>query len=118
MSELVKPLIARLKQAVSFVELRGHSSDRYLEAVLVKPHLEGCITLLREVFGPPLKEFGQPALFDAKMQKALSLIGGIRTDQALSFAKDEAQLVAYASLWPWASDATRVKLKVGLLELK
>ena len=117
MDELVKQLIGRLKQSVAFVELRT-ASDRYLEAVLLRTHLENCCRLLREVLGPPVKDFGQAAAFDAATQRAVDQVGGVRIEQCLFFTQGDERQAGYAALWPWASDATRVSLRTGLIELR
>ena len=119
MAELVTQLIGRLKQSVPFVELRtAPASDSYLEAVLLRAHLEGCCRVLREALGPPVKDFGQAATFDAATQQAVDQVGGIRVEQCLFFATGERQQAGFAALWPWESDATRVTLKTGLVILR
>jgi len=119
MKAVVTQLIGTLKQSIEFVELRtAHESECYFEAVLLRPHLSGCCDRLQQALGPPLKDFEQPVQFEPAIQRAVALLGGIQIDQCLFFARGEGQQVAYAALWPWASDATRITLKVGLLELK
>lgn len=119
MNETVKQLISALKQGMQFVELRtSHESECYCEAVLLRRDLSGCSALLQQALGSPLKDFEQPVQFEPAIQRAVALLGGIRIDQCLFFARGDGQQVGYAALWPWASDATRITLKVGLLELK
>ena len=113
----MKQLIGRLKQSVAFIELRT-ASDRYLEAVLLRAHLEDCCRVLREALGPPVKDFGQAATLDAATQHAVDQVGGVRIEQCLFFTKGDDRQAGYAALWPWASDATRVTLKTGLVEFR
>ena len=118
MIETVKQLIATLKPSLSFVELRAHSTDRYLEAVFLRPELLSCCETIRHALGSPVKDFGEPAKFEPHIEKVVDLLGGIRIEQCLFFAKGDQQAVAYAALWPWASDTDRITLKVGFLQLK
>ena len=119
MKAVVKQLIGTLKQSIEFVELRTtHESECYFEAVLLRPHLSGCCDRLQQALGQPLKNFNQSVKFEPAIQRAVVLLGGVRIDQCLFFARGEGRQVAYAALWPWTSDATRITLKVGLLELK
>ncbi|MBI3083036.1 MAG: hypothetical protein HYY90_01525 [Candidatus Omnitrophica bacterium] len=116
---MITPLIESLRGTISFVERRTEqTSDPYFEAVLLRQDLDRCCGLLREVFGQPVKDFGEPVRLEPKVQTAVDLLGGVRIEQCLFVVKGEAQQAAYAALWPWASDRTRVTLKVGLLELR
>ncbi|MBI2495273.1 MAG: hypothetical protein HYY58_05635 [Candidatus Omnitrophica bacterium] len=117
---LIAPLIGSLRRTIPFVERRTEpASDRYFEAVLLRQDLDRCCGLLRKVFGQPLKDFGEPVRLEPKVQNAIDLLGGVRFEQCLFVVKDETQqAAAYAALWPWASDGTRVTLKVGLVELR
>ena len=118
MKAVVKQLIGTLKQSIEFVELRTtHESECYFEAVLLRPHLSGCCDRLQQGLGRPLKSFDESVKFEPTIQRAVAFLGGVRIDQCLFFARGEGQQVAYAALWPWTSDATRITLKVGLLEL-
>ena len=115
MDPLVIRLIETLSQALLFVERRTPAeSSRYLEAVIVRRDLTRCCELLQGALGPPLKDFGQSATLEPRIQQVVAAIGGIRIDQCLFFAKGEDRQVAYAALWPWASDPRRITLKVGL----
>ena len=112
-------LIETLSQAILFADRRTPvESSRYLEAVILRQDLTRCCELLQGVLGPPLKDFGQSVTFEPRIQQVVAVIGGIRIDQCLFFAKGEDHQVAYAALWPWASEPNRVTLKVGLIELK
>ena len=119
MTKAVAELIGQLKEAIKFVELRGsHETSSYFEGVLLQSDLPACRQVLQQTLGTPLKDFNQTVTFETQIQWAVSLVGGIRMDQCLFFAKGEGRQVGYAALWPWASDATRVTVKVGLLDLK
>jgi len=114
MDSLVGPLIAALTKTISLEVRSASASDERLEAVLSRPNLQRCYGLLTEALGPPAKEFGKAATFEPDMQRVVEQLGGIRTDQCLFLKPAGAQRVAYAALWPWASDPTRVTLKVGV----
>ena len=119
MKELVKRLTAEIKASVTFVEQRASPpSGDYLEGVLVRTQLPPCCVLLAGALGPALKDFNQSVKFDPKIQKAVERLGGIRIDQCLFFAKGQDSQVAYAALWPWASNPEKVTLKIGLCELE
>lgn len=120
MRERIKELIETLKHSIPFVEHRGVSSagDRF-EGVLLRQDLQRCSKLLEEAFGKPMKAFGAEVDLDREIEKAIEPLGGIRAEQCLFFVKgkDAAQPDAYAVLWPWASNAERVTLKVGLVDV-
>jgi hypothetical protein len=119
MNLVVQRLIETLKQEIRFVEHRpGRGSVTYLETVLLRQDLASCCSLLQQALGPPLKDFGQSAQFEPAIQRVVALLGGIRIDQCLFFARGEGQQVGYAALWPWASDPNRITLRVGLSELR
>ena len=114
MEERIKALIAELKNTIRFVELRkAPPAGDYLEGVLLRKDLSRCCGLLAKAFGPPLKEFGQPAAFAPDAQQAVDAAGGIRVNQCFFLAPQGAGGVAYAALWPWESNPTRLTLKVG-----
>ncbi len=69
--------------------------------------------VLRKALGAPAKAFNQAARFDGGMQRVVERLGGIRDDQCLFLKPGTDQALAYAALWPWESDSTRVTLKVG-----
>ena len=109
------PLLSALRQAIPMVVREQRPSGDYLEGVLSHNDLARCCELLRGTLGEPAKDFGKDATLDRTIQKA---IGGIRTEQCLFAATPEPQRLAYATLWPWASDSNQVTLKVGILELR
>ena len=114
MTAALDGLIAELKHAVRFEELRKASgTGNYLEGVLLRPDLARCYDLLVKWFGPPLKAFGQPPAFTPDIQKIVDAVGGVRANQCLFLAQEGARPIAYAALWPWESNPTRLTLKVG-----
>ena len=112
---LVKPLIDALQQAIPFVEKReAPPAGDYLEGVLSREDLARCCALLSGAFGPATKDFGKVVRFTRQSQAVVNHLGGIRPEQCL-FLKEEAnQPIAFAALWPWASNPERVTLKVGV----
>ena len=119
MKEMVKQLTAAVKTSVSFVEQRAvPPSGEYLEGVMMREQLAPCCDLLAKSLGPALKDFNESVTFDPKIQKAVQRLGGIRIEQCLFFAKGENHQVAYAALWPWASNPAKITLKIGLCELE
>ena len=114
MPQPIAPLIEAIKKTISLWEVRSAptATDR-LEVVVARRDLDRVCQLLQEAFGPAAKEFGKPSKFDATAQKVVEQLGGIRQDQCLFLKPDASAEVAYAVLWPWSSDSTRVTLKVG-----
>ena len=110
-----KTLIGSVQKAVPFVEVRAApASQEYLEGVLHRQDLQRCYALLCETLGSPIKEFGKAARFDSKTQQLIQQLGGIRIDQCLFLLPCGDRQMAFAALWPWASDPTRITLKVGV----
>ena len=118
MDPLVSPLITTLKKTIPLEMRSASDSTEHLEGVLSRHHLPQCYTLLTEAFGPPAKDFSKAAIFEPDTQKVVEQLGGIRTDQCLFLKPAGTLRVAYAALWPWASDPTRVTLKVSVCELR
>ena len=116
MDALISPLIETLKKAVPMVVRTAAPSGDYLEGVFSRDDLDRCAALLKETLGPPAKEFGAVPAFPRSLHPVITHLGGIRPDQCLFLRQREPDPVAYATLWPWASDATRITLKVGLIK--
>ncbi len=116
MREDVTSLIERLKTDVPFLEVRtAPASGEYFEGVLLRKDLPRCCEVLCAVLGQATKEFGQPAKLAPPIQQTVNGIGGIRPEQCLFLTPSGTTPMVYATLWPWASDATRITLKVGVL---
>ena len=114
MATLVKPLVESLRKDIPMLVRKAPPSGDYLEGVLSTDDLERCCALLTSVFGEPVKEFGKAATVDPSLQQAVTAIGGIRLEQCLYLKRGEQRQIMYATLWPWASDASRVTLKLGV----
>ena len=115
MAPVTKPLIDALQQAITFVEKReAPPSGDYFEAVLSREDLGTCCELLAGTFGPAAKEFGKVVRFAGQHQIMVNKIGGIQPDQCLYVKEESSRPVAFAALWPWASNPQRVTLKVGV----
>lgn len=110
---VIKPLIATLTSSFQLEVRVAPTSGEYLEAVLRRPELSRCFDAFSAALGPPVKDFGKVGTFDRDVKRIVDALGGIRPDQCL-FAKSlPGQQMVYAALWPWASDATKVTIKVG-----
>ena len=115
MAPVVKPLIDALQQTIPFVELRQVSTDgTYFEGVMARGDLERCCQLLGSALGPAAKAFGKTVRFTKPAQAVVSHLGGIRPDQCLFLKEEPDQPIAFAALWPWASNPDRITLKVGV----
>ena len=115
MAAVTQPLIEALQQAIPFVERREALPDGgYFEGVLARGDLERCCQLLSGALGPAVKEFGKTVRFTKPAQAVVNHLGGIRPDQCLFLKEEPDQPIAFAALWPWASNPDRVTLKVGV----
>ena len=114
MDTAVASLIDSLRSSIPMVIRVAPASGDYLEGVMSRQELQRCCNLLTEAFGQPAKEFGQVTRLEQDLQKLVDQLGGIRLEQCLFLKQDADGQVAYAALWPWASDASRITLKVGL----
>ena len=113
MDESIQSLIEALVSTIP-MEIRTRAeSGTYLEAVVSRQDLERCVDVLRKALGEPAKAFDQPARFDRGMRRAVERLGGIRDEQCLFLKPGTDQALAYAALWPWESDSTKVTLKIG-----
>ena len=117
MAELVQRLIPELTRAVPMKVRTARASGNYLEAIVLRKDVEGCLAALRQALGPPVKDFDNAATLEPKLQRALDEVGGIRIDQCLFLKSDEPPHTVYAALWPWASDPERITLRVGVFTL-
>lgn len=114
----IQAVVALLASRVPFIERRSPAERLdYLEGVLSRKELKACYELLNEQFGHATKDFGQQPKFDKQTAKVIEKVGGIWTDQCLFFLKIDGNRAIYAALWPWSSDASKVTLKAGVLEI-
>ena len=114
----VKTLVAAIGTQVSFVERRSPAQRTdYFEGVLTRQEFKCCYELLQGQFGNVVKDFGQPAKFDQPTTEIVERIGGIWTDQCLFFLKVDGNAAIYAALWPWSSDASKITLKAGTIQI-
>ena len=115
MAPVTKPVIDALQQAITFVEKReAPPAGDYFEAVLSREDLGACCELLAGTLGPAAKEFEKTVKFTKPAQAVVNHLGGVRPDQCLFLKEEPNQPVAFAALWPWASNPDRVTLKVGV----
>ena len=117
MPQPLASVIETIKKTVTCWEVRSAptATDR-LEAVIARLELERVCGLLQDAFGPAAKAFGKPVKLEPAAQRIVDQLGGLRTDQCL-FLKPEANgATAYAVLWPWTSDTTRVTVKIGVMD--
>lgn len=116
MTVVAKPLVDSLQRTIPMLVRRVAPTGDYLESVLSAQDLSRCFDLLAATFGPPVKDFGKAATaFDPPIKEVVDGVGGIRLEQCLFVKRGEQRQVLYAALWPWASDASRVTLKVGIV---
>ena len=115
MDALISPLIEALRHAIPMVVRVASDSGDYLEGVFSRGDLPRAEALLRKTLGPPIKEFGATASFERTTQDLVNRVGGIRIEQCPFFQQRQSPPIAYAALWPWASDTTRITLKVGVI---
>ena len=114
LDEIMRAIIAKLNAEVAMEVRSAPDSGTAMEAVVTRPNLARCFAVLSEALGPPAKEFGTAAAFDKPTQRFVDGIGGIRKDQSLFLKVGDNQQVGYVALWPWASDATRITVKIGI----
>ena len=114
---VIRPLIESLSKALALEVRATPQSGESLEAVLDRQELQRCYQILSDALGSPAKEFGEAATFEPKLKQAVDTIGGIRLDQCLFLKQCEGGQLAYAALWPWASDPKRVTLKIGAVSV-
>ena len=113
---MITPLINALRGEVPMLVRTAPSSGDFLEGVFSRQDLSRCYALLRDALGQPAKEFDRPPAFEPAVQAIVEKLGGCRPEQCLFLKRDEAGRTIYAALWPWASDQTRITLKVGVCE--
>jgi hypothetical protein len=109
-------LIEEIKDTLS-MEIRPNSQGQeYLEAVIGTKDLELLYSLLKKHLGAALKEPGQEATLPKEIQNLVDSLGGLRDEQSF-FCRQEGDQLAFAAIWPWKSDPSRVTLKSGISEL-
>ena len=119
MDPVVTPLIERIRRELSFVETRSPATSLdYFEGVLLRANTDACLTLLHGAFGEPMKALGVPVTFEPETRLIVEQLGGIRLEQALFLKPRDTRHGVYAALWPWASNAERVTLKVGVYRVQ
>ena len=119
MDDSMAQLASQLNTAIAFIEVRSApTASDYFEAVLKRQDLERCVAILTEALGPACKAFGAPVALDRDVRKAVKAIGDVRADQSLFLFRRADTTAIFAMLWPWASDDSRITLKVGTLAIR
>jgi hypothetical protein len=85
----------------------------YLDAVIQKNDLELLKSLLMKYLGPAAREPGREVELPIGIQSLLDSMGGLRVDQSFYYKQGNDGEVAFALLWPWASDPEKITLKAG-----
>jgi hypothetical protein len=111
---MVKELIATIRNQVPMEIRSAAPSGEFLEAVVQQQDLAGCVALLRQRLGEPVKDFGEAAAFDGATLRAVHALGGIQADQCLFLSEHEPTVFVYGALWPWASDPARLTVRIGM----
>ena len=118
MSLDIQSVVALLGSKVTFLERRSPAERLdYLEGVLSRHELKNCYELLNQQFGSATKDFGQQPQFDKQTARIVEKVGGIWTDQCLFFLKVDGNSAIYVALWPWSSDASKITLKAGVIQV-
>lgn len=117
MDTLMVALITHVRQTVPMLVRSTSARGDALDGVLARADIARCCELLQEALGAPVKPFDQSAKLPTDVEAWLTRNGGIRKDQCLFLRRGEGQEALYAALWPWASDPTKVTLKVGRTKL-
>lgn len=109
-------MIPDIKEAVE-MQVRSNSvGTEYLEAVIETKHLDALKTALARHTGPAYKEPGKRVKYPPTIQQIVDLLGGVRIEQSFYFAEIGGRII-YATIWPWASDPSRVTLKAGVFDM-
>ncbi len=96
------------------MEIRPNSQAfEYLEAVIEKENLELLESLLMRHLGRAVKEPGKEINLPVEVQRFVDSMGGLRADQSFYYRQGKSDDIAFALLWPWASNPKKVTLKVG-----
>jgi len=108
--------IEEIKQTIK-MEIRPSSEGmEYLEAVVNKKDLDLLYSILTKRLGPAAKESGKEADLPQEIQETVDSLGGVRYDQSF-FYKRDIKGIAYAALWPWASNPDKITLKCSVKDL-
>lgn len=96
------------------MEIRPSSRGfEYLEAVIQKNDLELLKSLLMKHLGPAAREPGTEVGLPIGIHRLLDSMGGLRADQSFYYKQGNDGAVAFALLWPWASNTEKITLKAG-----
>ena len=96
------------------MEIRPNSQAfDYLEAVVEREDLELLESLLTRHLGRAAKERGNEAHLPTEVQRFVDSMGGLWVDQSFYYAQGASNDIAFALLWPWASNPKKITLKVG-----
>ena len=99
--------ICREIKTVVFESMREDTND-YLEAVIVRDHLESLTQRLNASFGIPL--WPSDNRLPHQVQKIIQEFGGIRSGQTLYYSLNGGAHIV-AMLWPW-QDGFHTTLKI------
>ena len=96
------------------MEIRPNSQGyEYLEAVIGRDELELLKSVLTKHLGCSAKEPEREANLPIEIQRLVDSMGGLRVDQSFYYSQGDNGEIAFAFLWPWASNSKKVTLKAG-----
>ena len=96
------------------MEIRPNSQGfEYLEAVIERENLELLESLLMRHLGRATKEPGKEVNLPMEVQRFVDSMGGLRVGQSFYYKQGASNDIAFALLWPWASNPNKITLKAG-----
>lgn len=97
------------------LELRPDDRDKLLySCVITSANVPQVAEAVQNLMGVPFKPAGTSAVWKNWFDPFVRGIGGIRRNQSL-YRKDLPEgSIVYCAFWPWASDPTRVSIRLGL----
>ena len=106
---MIEEIQSSLKMEVRF----NSQAFEYLEAVIEKEDLELLESLLMKHLGRAAKVTGEEVNLPMEAQRFVDSMGGLRVDQSFYYRQGRNNDIAFALLWPWASNPKKITLKVG-----
>ena len=116
-AEVLKQLAALIADMAQrgALQIQADRRDALVRTTVVpSTRVPQLLDMVTELMGPAVKPAGEGAFWKNWFDPFVKAVGGIQKDQSLFRKPLVGDLSLYCAFWPWASDATRTSLRIGI----
>jgi hypothetical protein len=112
--DLLTGIIGDLRDRAGLT-LRPDSADPLLHTAVMNARDVATVgQVVQERMGPAYKPAGESAVWKNWFDGFVKAVGGVRSEQTLFRLDVDPEVSLYCAFWPWASDAQRVSIRLGV----